>query len=645
MKLEQLNRLRDSVGEVLIPPPAEALSVWAEKHFRLSREYSNRSGPLRLYGWQKAIFDAFTDRSVREVVVMSGTQLCKSLLLQVALAYVIAVEPGPVLLVQPKDSAAKRFSKKRLGPMIRDCAVLHGKVSGKRRDSSNTIEYKAFPGGDVTLVGAISPDNLARETIQYLMLDEVDKYEASAGGEGDPVNLAVERTVTYGARAKVVVTCSPTIKGHSRIGAAYDASDGRKPWVPCPQCGQFQVLDFWTGVKWDNSLPREQRAASAYYECSGCSAHWSDVDRWAACERAEWRAERPFRGVAGFWISHVYSPWKTLAQIVDAFLDAKGNPMQFQAFINTTLAEPWVERGEAPASDSIYGKREFYEQGVAPQGCLMLTGFVDVQGDRLEVEVKGWGRDGQCWSVGADVLPGDTSQKAVWDSLHEVVVHEFPHANGGALPIWAIGIDSGYRPQAVYQFAARYAQPAYGPAGAALVAVRTVVPTKGGHAWDRPIEGFSPVDAAKKRGGLRILTLGASYLKQAVYDALRLPIPAEGSEFPSGYWHYPDYEYSWFQGLTSESRIVRDNGRSEWVKDGSVRNEPLDLAAGNLAMFHLCRTRLDRFKEADWAGLERLTLGPKQDEPQPAPPPRERKPNWVMQPGSARDFLDQGDLG
>jgi phage terminase large subunit GpA-like protein len=140
------------------------------------------------------------------------------------------------------------------------------------------------------------------------------------------------------------------------------------------------------------------------------------------------------------------------------------------------------------------------------------------------------------------------------------------------------------------------------------------------------------VDAAKRRGGVRILTLGVSFLKQAVYDGLRLPMPPAGGEYPAGYWHYPDYEYSWFQGLTSESRIVRENGKPEWVHDKSVRNEPLDLAVGNLAMFHLCRTCIERFRESNWQRLEGMTKAPQPEPEQGAQPisrPRDRRERWI----------------
>ena len=258
-----------------------------------------------------------------------------------------------------------------------------------------------------------------------------------------------------------------------------------------------------------------------------------------------------------------------------------------------------------------------------------MTGFVDVQADRLEVEIKGWGRDGPSWSIGADVIPGDTSQQAVWDVLHAVIQQDYAHANGGTLPLWAVGIDSGYRPQMVYQFCSQYAQPAYGPAGMKLCAVRTVVPTKGGHGWDRAIEGFSPVDAAKRRGGVRILTLGASYLKQAFLDSLRLPAPGDGEPFLPGFSHYPDYTYEWFRGLCSESRVVHENGKVEWVPDKSVRNEPLDLAVGNLAMYHLVRTYTDLWSDSQWAELDQLTRSPEAPAPERPVPVRPHRAPWI----------------
>jgi len=622
------------------PPPRMTVSEWADGFRYLSPESGAAAGKWRTLPFQREIFDAFCDPGVHTVVVMSATQMVKTVFIENALGYIVDRDPGPTLLIVPRDSDADRFSKIRLAPMVRDTACLREKVSDvKAARIANTLNYKSFSGGHLTIAAAGSPGNLAALPIRFLLCDEIDKYPASSGSEGDPISLALKRQATFWNR-KTILCCSPTVEGESRIQKAYEGSDRRQYHVSCHACGDAQIFR-WQQVKWNNNLPtKEDRAKTAHYECEHCHAVWNDVQRWRALENGHWVAGVPFNGVAGFHISELYSPWKKLSEIVLDFLTKKDDPEQLKTFVNTSLAETYVLRGEAPAADAIYGKREFYEQGVAPAGCLFLTMFVDVQQDRLECEMKGWGRGGQCWSVGAEVIVGDTAQQAVWDVLHTVIQQDWPHANGGTLSLWAVGIDSGYRPQMVYQFCSKYAQPAYSPAGVKLCAVRTVVPTKGGHGWDRAIEGFSPVDAAKRRGGVRILTLGASYLKQAVYDALRLPMPAEGGEFPAGYWHYPNYEYSWFQGLTSESRVVRENGRPEWVHDKSVRNEPLDLAVGNLGMYHLCRTCIDRFREGNWRRLESLTRAPQPEDLQAKPAPvRPERERWI----DGRNWFDQRD--
>lgn len=44
---------------------------------------------------------------------------------------------------------------------------------------------KNFPGGHITIVGANSATGLASRPIKVLLADEVDRYPASAGTEGD----------------------------------------------------------------------------------------------------------------------------------------------------------------------------------------------------------------------------------------------------------------------------------------------------------------------------------------------------------------------------------------------------------------------------------------------------------------------------
>ena len=240
------------------PPVVLPLADWAEANIVLSSEYAALSTNLRLYHWQREVFNSFTDPAVSETVIMVSTQLMKTLMIQCAIAYVVKEDPGPILLVEPKEDDAKAFSKERLSPMLRDCACLKGRLSESIRDG-NTLLFKEFSGGSLSLVGAIAPGNLARRSIRYLFADEIDKYPASAGNEGDPLKIAYQRMATFGTRKKSILTCSPTMAGLSRIGKAYAVSDQRKYHVPCPHCGQFQVLR-WSQVRWDASLSLETPA-------------------------------------------------------------------------------------------------------------------------------------------------------------------------------------------------------------------------------------------------------------------------------------------------------------------------------------------------------------------------------------------------
>ena len=278
---------------------------------------------------------------------------------------------------------------------------------------------KEFPGGSLLLVSARSSSGLRRRSVRYLFADEVDAYPASVGTadnkEGDPLTIATKGMATFGNRRKAIFASTPTTAGISRIGKAYAASDQRKPWVPCPACGQFQILKFFPdpvsggGVWFDSSLGHELSPATARYTCSHCAARWTDLQRKSACEKAEWRAEKPFAGRAGFWISQLYSPWISMSEIVDEFLRVKNDRNLYKAFVNTVLAEEWSDPGERPSNEILFGRREDYpfgDQAVVPARAVFLTAGVDVQESppRLEVEVKAWGRGRENWSIDYRVI-------------------------------------------------------------------------------------------------------------------------------------------------------------------------------------------------------------------------------------------------
>lgn len=614
-------------SKLWLPPERLPLSQWSEKNFFLSPEYANRTGEIKLFGWQREIFDSFTDPRVLSTVIMSGTQLVKTLFLQAAIAYVVSEDPGPSLLLQPNNDDAKAFSRERLDPMARDCPCLKGRITEpKSRDGTNTLVHKTFPGGSLSLTGTLVPGNLARRSIRYLFADEIDLYPISAGGKGDPIVLAEERQSTYQTRRKSIFACSPTTLNKSAIARRYAASDQRKPWARCHKCGRAQILK-WAYVKWDNSLPVELVGPTVRYECQFCREPWNDLQRKAACDKAEWRASAPFAGVAGFWISHLYSPWKDLSDIVRKFLAEKDDKRSLQVFINTNLAELWEDEGERPDWEKVRQHREHYKIGdecTVPNRAVFLTAGVDVQEFRLECEVVAWAPGKESWSVDYRVFeafdssaqPIRTSAPDVWRQLSEFLARTYKHQTGADMPILAMAIDVGHNATPVYEFCRAFSQPAIGPAGIRVVSPRTVLCVRG---YDKehmvPIKGISNTDASRRRRGIRILTLGTGYLKQQLYDMLRIPQPKDGAA-RAGYAHFPDYGEEYFRGLASEKRIVHEDGSATWEKIYG-RNEPLDCRI--YATGAAVAVGIERFQEQHWRDLRRNLLGDViQEDPKPA---------------------------
>jgi phage terminase large subunit GpA-like protein len=320
-----------------------------------------------------------------------------------------------------------------------------------------------------------------------------------------------------------------------------------------------------------------------------------------------------------------------LSEIVLDFLKKKDDLSQLQTFINTSLAEVWKLKGQQPMWEAIYARREDYEPGIVPLGGLILVAAVDVQADRLEFEVVAYGRGKESWSVYGESLPGDPADMSAsgpWKRLDELLGMEWEYAAGGRTPIWAVAIDTGSKPQPVYQFAMRYPRPVWSDAaGTRIATYRTVVPVKGNDDALKLISAVSGTDAAQKRSGLRIWSVGTHWAKQELYDLLNL-VPLEGGAFPPAYCHFPlAYDRAYFQGLCSESRVVRSSGKVEWIKESGLRNEALDLRVYARAAAELCG--VSRYGEKEWTFLEEVVKKQPEAQAPPQPQAREWRTPWI----------------
>lgn len=546
---------------------------------------------------------AVTEPGVHIITLMVCTQLMKTAFLENIVGFHAHLDPCPMLLVQPKDEAVEAFSKERIGPLIKSTPVLREIIGSKKtRSAEETLTYKAFPGGFLAMVGAGSPDNLARRPVRITLYDEVDKYIVTR--EGDAIGLGDERQATF-VDYLSVRTCSPTIAGESRIETSYDDGDQRQASVACPDCGHRQFLEFFRHVEWEkDETSGIHRPKTARIYCEHCGVGWTEgarlealkttrwhqtrqflcceahVDPLTAYEEA-WRApegDRPADPVAAVWdwwvgdrhavyrarcpkcgewpvdnehasftAGKLFSPWPKDAPPKQAakWLAMKDDPDQRVIFDNTQCGRPHKRSSAKDVQAETLAARAEAWPGEVPIGAGLVTAGLDTQDDRVEIEFVAWGRNEESWSIAYVVVEGDTSKDETWDRVDEQLLRTFKRADGREFIVEAACIDSGgHRSQEVYAFAkARLG--------------RRVWAIKGEAARNGQRSPIWPTvkPSNRKKASYRPTIIGVNAAKDTLRARLALTEPGPG------YMHFPaKRDLGWYQQLTVERLILKVTG-------------------------------------------------------------------------------------
>ncbi len=601
------------------PPENLTVNEWADKYRRLSPENSAEAGPWRTKRtpYLAEPMKAFTDPKVRKIVMVAASQVGKSELELNIIGYIMDQDPGSILFVHPSLEEARKFSRLRISPMVRDSKVLRQKVTEiKGKDTTSTVLQKSFPGGMLTITGSNSASALASIPARYILGDERDRWAISAGDEGDPWALAEARQATF-YNAKAVEVSTPTIKGRSNIETSYYQGTQERWCHRCPHCGEYNEITFGRirfqhkKIKAPNGRQVNKVVGAINYVCPECGCISTEAEMRK--QPAKWIANNPEayeNGVRSFWLSAFASPWTPWSKIVVKFLDAQGDPERLKVVCNTLLGELWEDRTAVVDDDEMLGRRERYDAEL-PDGVLVLTCGVDTQDNRLEYEVVGHGHGGETWGIKRGYIMGRPDTQEPWDRLDDVIDHTYTYASGKGLKISIICVDSGgHFTQEVYeQCRARFAKHVFAIKG------------KGGEG----IPYINPPSKVPIRDNKRVCcwlyTIGVDAGKTMIYNALEVQEPG-GTK----YCHFPDnddrgYDEGYFNGLLSETTVLtRANGRDKvtWKKlPGHERNEPLDLRNYALAGYRIVDPDLD--------AIERRLKGLEEPKPKPKPPKRHNK--------------------
>jgi phage terminase large subunit GpA-like protein len=581
---QRINRALGEALMLLAKPEPLRLSEWARRHFYLSAESSYVEGPFDPYPFQIPIMDAISNDDIREVWWMKSARVGYTKCILAAMLYFAHHKRRNQVIWQPVDDDADEFVKTELDTALRDVAIMRDVFPWlDLRHKNNTLRQKAFLGSTLHIRGGRAAKNYRRLSVDVAYFDELDGFDTDVEGEGDPLTLGNKR-IEGATFPKLIGGSTPRLADLSMIDSRHRTAQERFLYhVHCPHCDHPQHL-VWggpsepRGVKFDQENPD-----SAAYMCESCGALFTQAEYLRVYHRGFYRnpdtgtwidPQGFFRGAdgailhpprsVGFHVWTIYSPMTSWAQIVREFLHAYGDQERFKGWVNTTLGEPWEEKGESIEASSLMLRREQYSMESLPPHNLVAG--VDVQKDRLEVSVVAFGAEEEAWLIEHVICAGDTTGPDVWAELGDLLMD---------FGVTRAVIDSGYNTSMVYEFvkSRSWCYAAKGVAGSGRPLIEDERKRRA-RLRTRRRRGFAPE------------TIGVDQGKAIVYSRLR------SDRVGPGYIHFPDepcFDDEYFAQLAAEKLMTkRRQGRivQEWVQI-RPRNEALDCLVYALAAHRL----------------------------------------------------------
>lgn len=656
-----------SWGQLSPPPPLDP-ARWATKYRILSPEESALPGRFK---WE-------VSPALREIAVVAGLRTTRKIVVQKSaqvgytagivcniIGYNVHYRPSVIVAAFPRAQAAKDFAAEKLDPMIQATPVLSTRITLKSRAQGNSTLRKRFPGGLAKLVGTNSPSDVKSTSARVVIVEEPDDVSGDVKGQGNSVKLLEERAKTYPDHL-IVIGGTPTAKNASVVEDEMKKTDQRCFHVPCHSCGDSHVPS-WDHVTIpglalsdeDLALPVDELQAKwpmreiygrarwedAFYTCPHCGTIWTDEERVGNLRRAEaagggWIATAQSE-TPGFYLNELLSTFEGsyVPVLARKYLEAKhkmdeGDPKDMVAFWNSTLGLPWEYRGELPEEEELRNRAEDYLEWHSPAGGLEALMAVDVQHDRLAVEVWTVGAGEEMWLAYWGELYGQTvvAHQGAWVELEQLLNRRVRHACGAGMPIAAAAIDSsdGQTNDAVYAFVRKHHRH-----DRQVLAVKGAPDSVGRVEIWTPPKAIDPNARSTKASKLGVLVhiVGTAKAKDLILGwsehAGRVRLTGNG---PARMHWYRGVRDDFFEQLLGALKVPSKKNPKvrNWVDRKDRRNEALDCA---VYVLWLCRhLRLHLRKPAQWRLAElRLRQQPLLPVDELAMPPEPIASSWVTE--------------
>lgn len=582
-------------AKMLRPPKQQSLRIWSDEN-RVMASNAARPGKWQT-GWAPCapgVYDAYSEPSTKEIIICCSTQLMKSEFLINVILYLIEVEPAPMMLLQPDMKLANKFADKRIGdsakvmpyhqPYLQPTSSVGKKANG-------TKLLRPFPGGELAIRSSNEQSSLISDSMKYILCDEVNKFARDISGD-----LKSRQTMFPDSKTIMVSSVGPV--GECRITAEYERGDMNEWHIVCTECGVAQIPDFYR-VRWPRGKPQD-----ALYVCEHCQSKLTNGKMKEANRAGFWVAgTEAIDGVRSFKVNSLAHPTLSLADLAreytaaSVYYERNGDDERLRKFWTDRMSVNY--ENPTGALDHHKLKKAFIMDfptgdNEIPSDVHLITVAVDVQGDRLEIDVCGWG-----YRVVADKegnkyprpmryglhffkIMGDTGKDTPFLELEKYFdSSRWKRQDGLVMKAFVLGIDSGgNNTDTVIEFTKGKGN-------------KRIFPLKGASTREAALFRLSTTKKIIDQYQNDLVIVGTYQAKDYIFASLK---GSSHEDAVDSDWYYParpdrGYDNVYYAGLTAEKMIMQKQKNKPaarlYVKTGKARNEPLDLAVYNLALLRM----------------------------------------------------------
>ena len=583
----------------------------ANTKFFLSPDVTNSNGFFKAHPYQRFFINTCANLNIQKVAIQKPAQIGYTQILKWLCGFECSHRHRSTAIYFPTQTDSNEFASTQIASLLRDCPDVAEQlvVDHDKRHADNQNARRKFKQAILYCRGATSANNFRRISFSTGLIDELDAVPSNIDGEGSSDSLIWSRMFAHRYR-KLVMGSTPTIKNQSNIETVIQSiTEHFYRFFPCPHCEEYQQLvwggsDAKHGIVWDKILNDddsqnfEKSAETARYCCKHCEKefdykHLRNIDKKALWKSQNYvaddvttdfydhdgnkvKAPKECAILCNGLLSYTVTWSDAVYQYLRAVEKARdGDNGSLVTFVNEYLGEvytPTEIRDSTPYS-VLYNRRKSYGAEI-PEGCIAITYGVDVQEDRLEISIIGWGMHEIAYVIDHKVIQCDpASESEIWTHLFDLVMNKtYYKPSGESLSCALCCIDSGYLTDTVYKFCRQ--------------ATGKLIPVKGLNQYGRPVADMPP---AKTKHGVYNTLIGTDTAKDILYSRYRLEFEQ------AGYIYFPEHlTEDYFKQLVSEYKKVDfKSGQpvERWYCPNSRRNECLDCFVYCLAAIRILQSR------------------------------------------------------